>query len=342
AAESGGTQLHLTAAQLGAIAAAAAHAAAVRSTQPRATQVAAAIAANVLPPIAPITSLHGGVLVAGRVRGTPMQESLRTGPAPHANLAAALNAAHAAATTGQVAGCQNLLDPLGDLIAAAHSRVSSDLTNVVSHVTRNGTIHMRAGRATQRVYDATVDATLVGPTTTALSTNASTANIRTALASPAHPTRAELGQAASISSYQRIRLAMGLSGQSAYAPSEVAWLLNGVLAAQSAGLSTTLMCMMAAGTAMTPSIPINPGQAALPALAGPVLADIRDSIKPAMVAAYVGATTVGAHFADVAKIAVLASRAAVSCAAGLPQPGCHRHPRQCGADVCSLVLNYSQ
>jgi hypothetical protein len=57
-------------------------------------------------------------------------------------------------------------------------------------------------------------------------------------------------------------------------------------------------------------------------------------------ATYAGVTLVGNHHDEVARVAVAAARAAIGAAKGLPQPGCHRHPRQCGNDMCSLTLHY--
>ncbi|QSQ23747.1 hypothetical protein JY651_01805 [Pyxidicoccus parkwayensis] len=316
---------NLTSPQLGHIAAAAAYEAVRLSAQPQAAFVATRLAAA--------------------AAGLPPQTHLQArapnlGGAPCAELADTLAAANAAATSVQTAACQAWLAPVGALLAEAHSQVAIDVTTEVNTVATWPAIGTRSKRATQRAYAITGDATTINALAATLGGAGTSANVVGAFAA-APPTQGDVGTAAAEAAFRAARAALGYSAVNGESPPVVAQTVyNHVAALGLANVTPLATAMLAAAAAMMPHIPVQPEAPIAAPLTGGQQNTLRDSARAAVAAAYAGVTLVGNHQGEVARVAVAAARAAMGAAAGLPQPGCHRHPRQCGAGMCSLTLHY--
>ncbi|WP_164017521.1 hypothetical protein [Pyxidicoccus trucidator] len=316
---------NLTSVQLGHIAAAAAYEAVRLSVQPQAANIVARIAA------AP----------AGMPAQTHLQvRAPNLGGAPCNELVDSLAQAHAASTAVQTAACQAWLDPVGALIAEAHSQVAINVTTVVNGVATWPIIGTRSARATKRAYDITQHPGTTAALTATLGGSANAANVVAAFPA-APPTQAAVGRAASEAAFEAAGTTMGYSATNGEAPPELArsvytyvnWL--GL-----ANVTPLVSAMLAAAAAMMPHVPVQPEAPIAAALTAGQQNALRDSARAAVAATYAGVTLVGNHHGQVARAAVAAARAAIGAAKGLPQPGCHRHPRQCGANMCSLTLHY--
>lgn len=136
------------------------------------------------------------------------------------------------------------------------------------------------------------------------------------------------------------RFAHSMPGTNSRRAPQVAEAVATHLLPLAAPLTAVEMAALAAGAAMQPGIATNPeAPNAMAALAAPEIVRVENAMKTAIAAAIVGATAGGAA-ALVAKAAVAGAMAALGAAAGAPQPSCHRHPSQCGANVCELTLHY--
>jgi|GEM_PF-2868893 len=316
---------NLTSVQLGHIAAAATYEAVRLSVQPQAANLVARIAA------API--------------GMPPQTHLQTrapnmGGAPCNELVDTLAEAHAASVSVQTAACQAWLDPVGALIAEAHSQVTIDVTTEVNTVATWPAIGTRSKRATQRAHAITQDVPTIAALAATLGAAASSANVVAAFPA-APPTQVDVGTAAAEAAFRAAGGSMGYSGVNGAAPPMLAQTVYAhVNALALANVTPLLSAMLAAAAAMMPHIPVQPEAPIAAALTAGQQNTLRDSARAAVAATYAGVTLVGNHHDEVARVAVAAARAAIGAAKGLPQPGCHRHPRQCGNDMCSLTLHY--
>ncbi len=328
----------LTRAQIGHVAAAASYQAAIQSVQAQAAAIGVALAAAPLVLFGPFP--FGFVAPPPQ---TPCEIRAATHGVPSNELADALAAAPAAAASVLTAapGCQDYLLPIGNIVANGHSDVSNELTTVVNGVAAWPAIGTRSARATERAFARTRHAATITATANTLSALPSATAIMNAIGGGAPPTILEVGTAASEAAYTGARWALGYSAFQSGAPHAAAeWIYNRVRGQAVAAVTNNVSSMMAAAAAMKPKIPVNPEHPIIAALGAGTLNNLRDMARPAVAAAYAGAVLVGANYEHVAKVAVAAARAAVGCAAGLPQPGCHRHPMQCGANTCSLTLHY--
>lgn len=110
----------------------------------------------------------------------------------------------------------------------------------------------------------------------------------------------------------------------------------GALAAL-ANMEAGVLAAMAATAALGPAVETQTTGVAVPGVAHDA-ADFQRRLVAAAVAALVGMRQAGAG-ADNARAAVAAARAAVAAARGAPLVSCHRHPSQCGAALCSLMIH---
>lgn len=112
-------------------------------------------------------------------------------------------------------------------------------------------------------------------------------------------------------------------------------------------MTNVLIAGLAAAAAIQPGIATNPeAPNAIPVLTVAELNTLIDKLSVAVAAAIAGVTAGVNGFGgltpeEAASIAAPAAMAAIASAAGVPQPGCHRHPHQCGTNVCRLTMHYA-
>jgi beta-lactamase superfamily II metal-dependent hydrolase len=274
----------------------------------------------------------------GMMPQTPMEVRAAIPGAPTLDLANAL--AEAPAGCAVVAG-MGTLAMVGELLANGHSQVAIDLTTIVNGVAAWPPIGTRSARATQRAYAGAGAALNINNLAATLGGLAVATNLSNTFPPLAAPTAANLGMAAAQASFRAARTAIGFSGTNSRSPATVAAsvynTLNGLALAN---VTASLMAAMAAGAALSPYIPIHPETGIAGALNGAQINTVRDLMKPAIAGAEAGSAMVGANYPDIASVAAAAARAARGAVAGLPQPGCHRHPATCGGNVCTLTMHY--
>jgi DNA-binding beta-propeller fold protein YncE len=104
-----------------------------------------------------------------------------------------------------------------------------------------------------------------------------------------------------------------------------------------AGMEPELIAAFCAAAALGPAVEVGTTGLVVPGAAADA-AEFQRRLTVAAVAALVGARQNGT-VAHNARAAVAAARAASAAARGAPLVGCHRHPSNCGANVCSLTIH---